>query len=127
MTAIASKDLQDIDILLGKVSSSTGLSVQSISEQLDSADIKAFRFNDMILISPDDLDAIIDNWAESIKVKLSIKSSPNGSIPILEAIDTHEPIEETSAPSDQLEWPKRFEDVVTHLLTGDNLLQSLLN
>ena len=114
---IASKDLQDIDILLGKISAATGLSIQAISEQLDSSDIKAFRFNDMILISPDDFDSIIDAWAENIKSSLSITSNSNGIVATVEPIDDDELIDETSTPSLELEWPKGFEDVVTHLYT----------
>ena len=121
MSAIASKNLQDIDVLLGKVSTTTGLSIQSISEQLDSADIKAFRFNDMILVSPDDFDLIIDTWAESIKIKLSIKSNSNGSSPIAEAIEdefiNQKNTEVSSVNADDLTWPQGFEDVVTHLYT----------
>ena len=116
MSAIASKDLQDIDVLLGKVSAATGLSVQSISEQLDSADIKAFRFNDMILISPDDFDGIIDAWAENIKASLFITPSSKATTPIIEAAED-EAIEEGEmpAPSTELEWPKGFEESVSHL------------
>lgn len=117
MSAIASKDLQDIDVLLGKVSEATGLSIQAISEQLDSSDIKAFRFNDMILISPTDFDGIIDAWAKSIKSSLSIKPSSNGKTPIVEAVEDDEPIDKTSTPSSELTWPKGFEENVSHLYT----------
>lgn len=72
---IAAKALQDIDVLVEKVSSVTGLSTQEISSQLEDANVKAFRLNDVILISPDDFDSIIDSWADSIKVKLSIQSN----------------------------------------------------
>ena len=118
MSAIASKDLQDIDVLLGKVSAATGLSVQAISEQLDSADIQAFQFNDMILISPDDFGGIIDAWAENIKSSLSITSSSKATAPIIEAAED-EAIEEREipTPSTELEWPKGFEENVSHLYT----------
>jgi hypothetical protein len=125
MSAIASTNLQDIDVLLGKVSAATGLSVQAISKQLDSAEIQAFRFNDTILISPDDFDGIIDAWAENIKSQLSIKPSSKPTVPMVEALEDDEVIEEdeaidadqTPAPSNELNWSKGFEDVVTHLYT----------
>lgn len=117
MSAIASKDLQDIDVLLEKVASATGLSTQAISEQLESANISAFRFNDMILVAPDDFDTIIDGWAESIKVKLAIKPSaaePNSSIG---TADQQDSVDDQPASNTALTWPQGFENVVTHLYT----------
>ena len=61
------KDLQDLDILLKQISKTTGLSQSDISKQLDQASIPSFQFSDAILVSPDDLDPIIDSWAQSIK------------------------------------------------------------
>ena len=115
MNAIASKDLQDIDFLVGKVSASTGLSSKVISNQLEESDIKAFRFDDRILIAPEDFDSIIDGWAENIKVKLSIKSSSDGVAPIAEATVDDKVIDEPTVSLEKLEWPDGFEELVTHL------------
>ena len=67
---IAYKDLENLDVLLQRVSSSTGLSEQSISDQLLKANIRMFAFEDNILISPDDLDSLIDSWADNLKTNL---------------------------------------------------------
>ena len=71
MTSTVPMDLQEIDVLVGKISDSTGLSKKAISDQLNQANIRTFSFDDMILVSPNDLDVIIDAWADSIKAQLS--------------------------------------------------------
>ena len=117
MSAIASKDLQDIDVLVEKVAAATGLSSKSISNQLEAANINAFRFNDMILISPDDFDSIIDGWADSIKEQLAIKPSSRKTSAAPAEVDEDDSIEEAPASSGKLAWPKGYEKVVTHLYT----------
>ena len=116
MSAIASKDLQDIDVLVDKVAAATGLSSQAISKELEAANISAFRFNDMILVAPDDFDSIIDGWAESIKEKLAIKPSSKTVASDSTELDEDDAIEETPT-STALAWPKGFENNVTHLYT----------
>ncbi len=69
-SAILYKDLENLDVLLQRVSSSTGLSEQSISNQLLESNIRMFDFEDSILISPDDLDSLIDSWADNLKANL---------------------------------------------------------
>lgn len=147
LSAIAAKALQDIDVLVEKVSSVTGLSTQAISTQLEEANVQAFRLNDVILISPDDFDSIIDSWADSIKAKLSITTASTSSssvaakktvksvkakstktatktktaakAKVATKVKTATKAKATSTKSTgkALAWPKGFEENVSHLYT----------
>lgn len=107
------KPLQDLDILIQQISDATGLASAQISEQLEQASIPSFQFSDAILVSPEDLDPIIDAWAASIKEQL-LGSSGSRKSPKPARTKT---TDKSSGESSTLAWPDGYEALVTHLYT----------
>ena len=113
MTSI--KSLQALDELVAKISTHTGLAPEEISVQM-SSNIPSFKFDDVILVDPEDCGVIIDAWAANIKENLGLAIAPaskdNAKSEIAdESIYAPESSLDTSS---SLTWPDGFEDRVNH-------------
>ena len=139
------KSLQDLDILIQQISDATGLKQKQISEQLEQASIPSFQFSDAILVSPEDLDPIIDSWAASIKKQILGTLAPAKTTTIAKSKNTKQTKSTSTKPkavvakskntkkkavttqskttkkkvvaAGKLSWPAGYEEVVTHLYT----------
>lgn len=67
---IAPQTLRKLDDLLYDLSKLTGLSVTQLEQQLDDLEAPCFEFEGLILVSPSMADAIVEGWANSLKMQL---------------------------------------------------------
>ena len=112
------KSLQDLDIMIQQISDATGLKQAQISKQLEQASIPAFHFSDAILVSPEDLDPIIDAWAASIKKEILGSSAPaKKSTTKTTQKAPKKATRKATVSGGKLSWPSGYENVVTHLYT----------
>lgn len=109
----ALKSLQDLDVLIAKISASTGLSSDEISSQMSSANIPTFQLDDMILVSSENFDVAIDSWVNQIKTDLGLGISPKTST---SKIENKKIVSSSSLESESrsLSWPEGFEKLVNH-------------
>ncbi|MGA1624084.1 MAG: hypothetical protein ACO4AJ_00360 [Prochlorothrix sp.] len=73
--------LQPLQNILQNLSGLTGLPFEDLEEQAKDLDFPFFEFQGQVLVSPEAIDPLIDQWADSIKAQLQSASpaaSPTG-------------------------------------------------
>lgn len=115
------KSLQELNVLVEKISARTGLSNDEISSQMALANIPVFQMDDIILVSPTDFESMIDAWADKIKdsLGLGLSTTAKTQSPTIEKKAMAKGQSLTASPSqaseaDSLSWPTGFEKLVNH-------------